>query len=252
MKPEAYEEMFQLEDRHWWFVGRRAAIGPVIDAAVPSRDGQRILMVGCGTGGNLRLLTPKGQVVALDYSWDAVSRAKQRKEAELMQASAMALPFGDETFAHVMCLAVFYHRGVTDDLAAMREAWRVCKPGGMFVTTDPAFEFTRSSRHDEYMHTGRRYTKRRLLARVQEAGFEPVSAGYYQMCLLPVAFIARRIEGLLPRRERKLDSDLAQFPAWLNGLIAGFLKAEAALGRVVPLPFGLSVYCVARKPIART
>ncbi len=248
LKPEAYEEMFRLEDRHWWFVGRRAAIGPVIDQHVPAGEDQKILMVGCGTGGNLRLLTPKGKVFALDFCWDGVSRAKHRDQARLAQASAMALPFGDEAFDHVMCLAVLYHRGVTDDLAAMREAWRVCKPGGMFVTTDPAFNFVRSSRHDEYMHTGRRYTKRSLLGRVCEAGFEPVKAGYYQMSMLPAAFLLRRLEGLLPRRNKGYESDLAQFPGWVNGLIAGFLKAEAAFGRVVPLPFGLSVYCVARKP----
>ena len=240
--------MFRLEDDHWWFVGRRAAIGPVIDKAVPARDGQRILMVGCGTGGNVRMLTPKGQVFALDFSWDAVSRTKRRGEATLALASAMALPFGDEEFDHVTCLAVFYHSGVTDDLAAMREAWRVCKPGGMFVTTDPAFSLTRSSRHDDYMHTGRRYTKRIIRDRVREAGFEPVTAGYYQMCLLPIAAVVRRLEGILPRGRSDVDSDLAVLPKWLNWSIAACLRAEAALGRIAPLPFGLSCYCVARKP----
>jgi len=249
LKPEAYEEMFRLEDRHWWFVGRRAAIGPVIDSTVPDGDAQKILMVGCGTGGNLRLLTPKGKVFALDYSRDAVARAKQRDEATISQASAMALPFADEAFDHVTCLAVFYHSGVTDDVAAMREAWRVCKPGGIFVTTDPAFNFVRSSRHDEYMHTGRRYTKRTITERVQEAGFEFITAGYYQMSLLPIAFLARRLEGLLPKSEKgDIYSDLAVLPSWLNSLVAGVLKAEAALGHMVPLPFGLSCYCVARKP----
>ncbi len=240
--------MFRLEDRHWWFQARRAAIGPLIDRYVPAGEGQKILMVGCGTGGNLRLLQHKGKLFALDFSWDAVSRAKQRRQAEISQASAMALPFADETFDYVTCLAVFYHRGVTDDLAAMREAWRVCKPGGMFVSTDPAFNFVRSSRHDEVMHTGRRYTKRLLVQRLREAGFEPVRAGYYQMSLLPVAIAVRRLERLLPRRESEYKSDLAVLPGWLNSLVAGFFKAEAALGRIAPLPFGLSVFCVARKP----
>ena len=204
-------------------------------------------MLGCGTGGNVRLLTPKGKVFAVDLSWDAVSRCHKRREAKLAQANAMALPFEDCTFDHVTCLAVFYHRAVTDDRVALREAWRVCRPGGTLVTTDPAFDFVRDSAHDEYMHTGRRYTKRLILHRMRQAGFQPVNAGYYHMCLLPIAFVARHLQTFLFRRKR-LDSDLWQFPALLNRALANALRVEAEIGRRLALPFGLSVYCVARKP----
>jgi len=30
MEPGAYEEMAQLQDRHWWFVGRRRILADVI------------------------------------------------------------------------------------------------------------------------------------------------------------------------------------------------------------------------------
>ena len=247
MKTEAYEEMFHAEDRHWWFVSRRAAVGPVIQQAIPDREGQRILMVGCGTGGNIRLVKPKGDVFAVDLSADAVSFCGQRHEATLAQASAMALPFRDEAFDHVTCLAVCYHRGVTDDVAALREAWRVCRPGGVLVTTDPAFNFVRTCRHDEYMHTGRRYTRQIILDRVRQAGFEPVKAGYYHMCLLPAALVVRRLQALMPCRDG-LESDLWDLPKLLNRTLAGLLRVEADIGRRLRLPFGLSVYCVARKP----
>ena len=228
-------------------MSRRAAIGPVIEEAVPAHPGQRILMVGCGTGGNVRLLTRKAQVFALDYSWDAVSRARQRGEATLARASAMALPYGDGAFDHVMCLAVLYHRGVTDDVAALREAWRVCKPGGMLVTTDPAFNFVRTSQHDELNQTGRRYTKRSVLRSVRRAGFDPVSASYYHLSLLPIAFAVRRLQALLPQRSGE-KSDLWLLPDTVNRALINLLRVEAEIGRRVGWPFGLSVTCVAQKP----
>ena len=43
----------ELEDRHWWFRGRRAIVRRLVHRAFPPADGRAIVDVGCGTGANL-------------------------------------------------------------------------------------------------------------------------------------------------------------------------------------------------------
>lgn len=40
-----------LEERHWWFLGRRAIFRALLTQAVPPSRDRLILDVGCGTGG---------------------------------------------------------------------------------------------------------------------------------------------------------------------------------------------------------
>ena len=45
----AYRELYELEDRHWWFRGRRAVIWALLRRADPPPS-PRVLDAGCGTG----------------------------------------------------------------------------------------------------------------------------------------------------------------------------------------------------------
>ncbi|MBI4860856.1 MAG: class I SAM-dependent methyltransferase, partial [Candidatus Riflebacteria bacterium] len=52
MEPQVYQEIADLEDWHWWFVGtRRALLGCVLPGLEPTA---RVLDAGCGSGGTLR------------------------------------------------------------------------------------------------------------------------------------------------------------------------------------------------------
>jgi 2-polyprenyl-3-methyl-5-hydroxy-6-metoxy-1,4-benzoquinol methylase len=56
MNPELYDAHDRLEDRHWWFEGRRRVIRQVMQRHLLPRAKRRILDVGCGTGGMFPLL----------------------------------------------------------------------------------------------------------------------------------------------------------------------------------------------------
>src|SRR6185503_6304969 len=72
-----YTELYELEERHWWFRGRRAVIRALIDRAAlgPRPD---ILDAGCGTGANLVHFGALGRALGVDPSPEAVSRCRQR------------------------------------------------------------------------------------------------------------------------------------------------------------------------------
>ena len=59
MEPRAYQEMGQIQDRHWWFVARRRILETVI-RSLDIPEPRSILEVGCGMGGNLPMLKQLG------------------------------------------------------------------------------------------------------------------------------------------------------------------------------------------------
>ncbi len=146
-RPE-YESMYELEDTHWWFVGRRRLAFSLIEEWISHGDEVKILDVGCGTGGNLQAMARYGRTFGLDISPIAVDFARRRPLPRLMQGSGLALPYANNTFDVITIFDVLYHRWITDDEDAMRELYRALRPGGWLLITDSALPLLWSS-HDE-------------------------------------------------------------------------------------------------------
>lgn len=100
--------------------------------------GRRILELGCGAAAAARWLATAGaHPVALDLSAGMLRHAAQAAErtgvrVPLVQADALALPFGDGAFDSV-CTAFGAIPFVDDSAGAMREVARVLRPGGRWV-----------------------------------------------------------------------------------------------------------------------
>ena len=81
MKKEFYAEYFKIEDKHWWFVGRRNVCLRVLDKYLPwPTDGRerRILDLGCGTGTMLKYLSRYGRAQGVDMDEGAVQFCHER------------------------------------------------------------------------------------------------------------------------------------------------------------------------------
>jgi SAM-dependent methyltransferase len=242
MEPREYERSFALEGEHWWFRAKRALVRSVL-----RRHGRldgRGLDVGCGTGGMLQALGGHGRWVGVDAAPLALDFSRKRGLTRLVTGSTGALPFRSGTFDACLCLDVLYHRAVDSEAVALAECHRVLAPGGLLVVTDSALAWLRSA-HDDAVHGQRRYTRRELVARVRAAGFTPLFASYTYCLIFPAvaAFrLARRLGG-----RGETGSDVFPLPRPLTAGLLAVQAAERALLHVVPLPFGSSVLCVARK-----
>jgi ubiquinone/menaquinone biosynthesis C-methylase UbiE len=111
----------------------------------PVKD-KRILEIACGRGGFSRLLGSRGaSVFGADFSVSAVDIAKERLHRDpsltgrvtYVQADAQNMPFDENSFDIVVSCETIEH--VPDPRAAVREMYRVCKPGGMLYLTTPNY-----------------------------------------------------------------------------------------------------------------
>lgn len=238
MEASEYDNMRAAESTHWWYRGLRA----LVKDSLPE-NAMRVLDAGCGTGGQLAELGVR-QGFGIDAAPEALAHCRARGLHRIAQASVSALPFPDACFDAVVSLDVLYHRAVGDPVVALREYRRVLRPGGVLILNVPAYAWLHS-RHDAAIHTGRRFTRGAIVRLVKSAGLDVIRATYWNTLLFP-AVAALRFSGKAHAAGR---SDLETPPGPAQQYIgATALALERALLRQINLPFGLSVFMVARNP----
>ena len=244
MDPSEYRTIYAVEDRHWWYTGMRRITETLVESLYPGRTDLRILDAGCGTGAAARYLARWGRVTAIDYSALALGFSTARGLNSLGQASVTALPFAPGSFDLVTSFDVLYHRAVGDYHDALRQFRRVLRPGGRVLLRLPAYDWLRG-RHDDVIHTARRFTAPELAAALGEAGFTVERLSYANTLLFPLALGKRLLERTAPGGGDG-QSDVAPNPPWLDAALSRVLAAEALWLRRRSLPFGLTVVAVGR------
>lgn len=240
MERAVYDRMRELEQAHWWFVGRRELLGQVI-GRLGLRQEAKILEVGCGVGGNLPLLGRFGSVEALEP--DAESRSYVSAKLGVPVADGRlpdGLPYAAGAFDAVCGFDVLEH--VEEDEASTRKLAELVAPGGYLVATVPAYRWM-WSRHDELHHHRRRYTKEEFEALFRAAGLKIVKASYFNTLLFPLAVAARLAKRVLGLK----GEDDRMPPGWINRILTGVFRWEAGWVARGALPFGLSILVVARR-----
>src|SRR5882724_7589119 len=95
MQEHTYSIMFEVEEKHWWFAGRRRIIAEFVGRVCRelNEPRPRILDVGCGTGANLQMLSEFGAAEGVDVSAEALEFCRARGLADVKQGAAERLPF---------------------------------------------------------------------------------------------------------------------------------------------------------------
>jgi SAM-dependent methyltransferase len=242
MELEYELQTHRVEERHWWYRGRRRVLERAIER-LRLPDGASILDAGCGSGRNMVELARHGTVTGVELSDTSVRLARERGVGEVVEGSVMDMPFEEGSFDLTVSLDVIEH--LQDDIGALRELRRVTKPGGALLVTVPAYQWLWSG-HDEINHHHRRYNRPTLLAAAESAGWHVESSAHFNSLLLPIAILLRALERFKPSTT-KSSLDLWIPPAPLNWALCQPLNLEAAvIGRGGPMPAGLSLLAVFR------
>lgn len=234
----------RAEASHFWFHGFRRIVAPVLAGLAAGRPGLRLVDCGAGTGHNLALLRPHGQVFAFDLAPTALTKGRLSGRP-LVRGDITRIPFRADTFDVATSFDVL--QCVPDDRGAVREMARVTRPGGAVLLTLAALDVLRGD-HSEVWAEAHRYTPASARALVAQAGLEPVRISFMFASLFPLMLAARLLQRTTrPYRALNRQADITVPPALVNGLLTMLVSGEAALARRLPMPIGSSLLVVARK-----
>ncbi len=246
MNTAEYERMYNLENEYWWFLGRHKLIESLMcryygEGGKPSE--RKILDVGCGTGAMSTRLQEWGSVVSMDFSPLALQFSQRRGVKHLVGADAMQLPFASCGFDTIVSMDVLEH--IPDDKLALKEFYRVLRPGGRVLLSVPAYPHLWSE-HDVALQHFRRYLRPELESRFQEAGFHIEKLSHTMTLLYPIVALQRRLNAKKPSHEPP-QAAMPLFPAPINAALTALLYAENTIARTVNFPFGVTLLCIATK-----
>jgi len=239
MERVVYQQMAELDDRHWWYRARRQIIADLIRReARPPVDAQ-VLEIGCGTGHNLAMLAGFGHVEGLELDAEARAISEKRLGRKVMSSPLPELSeVPDCHYDLIGAFDVIEH--IDDDRAALSSIAAKLKSAGKFVMTVPAHQWMWSA-HDAVNHHKRRYSKAGLKALINASPMKLDKIGYFNSLLFPLA-VAERAASKLRGKE---EADVKLPPAPVNVALEKIFEAERYLVGRLPLPPGLSLFAVA-------
>jgi SAM-dependent methyltransferase len=245
MDHSLYDELYRVEQTHWWFRARRHIVWSLVDRYVGDAAGRRLKIceLGCGTGGNLAGVANKHDVFGVECSPHAIAYARQTLGERVRYGRLPGeIDLQPQSFDAVLLTDVLEH--IADDAGSAQTAIDLLRPGGIVVATVPAYQWLYSPR-DAHHHHFRRYSKCRFQELWKGREAEVILLTHYNTFLFLPAAAARIAAKSLGRSAA--DGDLS-IPAWgLNRLLALVMKSEANLLGRLPLPFGLSLIAVVRR-----
>jgi SAM-dependent methyltransferase len=239
MNDVEYARLARVEEKHWYYAGKRQLVRDLLFQARPLRPEDVLLDCGAGTGRFAADLSGSCRVLVLDDHEQALRMLRERfRPDQIFALAGDRVPLPDAVLDFVTALDVLEH--TPDDAAVVREFHRLLRPGGVVAVTVPA-SMVLWSEWDVALHHHRRYTRPQLRALFPAAAWELDYVNYTNVPVYPVVWLIRKLRRWFPAG--RIDD--RPLPGWLNWLLR-VQFVGLALARV-PMPFGVSLVLVARK-----
>jgi SAM-dependent methyltransferase len=209
----------------------------IVELCAPHLVGP-VLEVGAGHGTFTESYAEFGDVTAVEPGVHASSLMVERyaDDARITTIAGVVgdVAVGEPVFGSAVMINVLEH--IEDDQGVLRDIYDRLEPGGRLCIWVPSYEFLYSEFDAKLGHL-RRYRKRQLEADVRLAGYEVVEARHVN---LP-GWFSWLIFCRLLRQEPTSPTTVKIFDRWI-------VPAVRWIENRVRVPFGQSVFLVARKP----
>lgn len=128
-----------------WFLGDEARLREMLIGRAGLQGGESVLDVGCGTG-TLALMAAEalggdGYVAGIDVAPRMIAMAREKaakagRSVDFRVASATEIRFEEKRFDVVFTSLIYHHFTTAERFQALREIWRVLKPGGRYIAVE--------------------------------------------------------------------------------------------------------------------
>jgi SAM-dependent methyltransferase len=188
----------------------------------------RVLELGCGTGGLTREIAKTGaSVTAVDISAELLAQARQglsAKNVEFLAQNAYQMSLGERVFDAAVGSSVLHHLDIE---RALKEVYRVLRPGGMILFTEPNMLNPQIA-----LQKNIPYLKAKLGDSPDETAFfkwrlkrDLLRHGFIDVEVTPFDFLHPRTPGFLAQQAERFCGFLEKVPALRE--IAGSLYIRA-------------------------
>jgi SAM-dependent methyltransferase len=254
-EPGYFERLARVEAGHWWSRAMWRLASDWLGDAIRGLRGLWALDVGCGAGLSLIRLAGHrefSRIVGLEPDSGALRLARRHRGFEVIEGSALDLPFEDECFDVVTCFDVLQHLPTCGDRIAAGEIARMLRPGGVVVVRSNSSGFGRGRSSG-----GMAYRLGELVDVLTGAGLKVRRASYAN----GLPSLAQELRGRLRFLARDRGRAWRAHPSggglrldvpspWVNRVMGGVSAFERRATRLlgVALPFGHSTMVLAVKP----
>jgi SAM-dependent methyltransferase len=234
MQSEQFQLHAQIEDRHWWFVGRRKILRELVHRISPppasdlieTKKRSIVVDIGCGTGANLAALAGEYQCVGIDTSAEAIALARRRFPGVTFvcgSAPQDVAPWLKQASV-VMLTDVLEH--VENDRALLASIVKACPPGTQILITVPA-DMRLWSPHDVAFGHYRRYDADNLAAVWAGLPVSPRLVSHFNTRLYPVVRAVRAMSQWRGRTAGEANTDFKLPLKPINAALEKCFEGEA-------------------------
>ncbi len=239
------ENAIEIEDKLWWFQGRKAIIKSYLEAARQALPLTTIMDIGCGSGVNLDILSEFGQVLGVERSTVLAQRARSRNIA----AAIIEKDANDIDEIQDVQLFTFFDvlEHIEDDSKFLKNIRSLAPQKHLLLISVPANPFLYGE-HDKILHHYRRYSKKMLQESLHNSGYKVHKIHYFMFFLFPFALLDRLKDQFFTFIGKKRQNvNLGIVPPALNKLLTNILALEASAAKYVLFPTGLWLFALAEK-----
>jgi len=209
----------------------------------------RFLEIGCGTGDFIRQIVQNEylDITGSEIYLKGLQYAKKNlPNVDFIQFDVTQGTIGEQ-FDIIAAFDVIEHVG--NDVSALSNINQMLSKNGVLLISVPQHMFL-WSKLDEIVKHKRRYSRRELVTKLKEAGFEISYTTSFLFVLFPLMLVSRLLDkgkDCSGFSESELEKRV-EFPGLMNRVFDIFMRIDEVLIRLgLSLPFGGTLLVVARK-----